>query len=161
MGDLHHEHHTLRPLRLRSFDAVLQVLERLEADDGAIATPGWDVARTFDHCARSITHSMQGFPLLKPVLFRATVGSLVFRAFDAIGQMRHDLLQEIPGDPEPLTPQRADEALAQLRERIHAFDRWTGPLQPHFAYGRLTKGQYERAHSMHIANHLSAWNFSR
>ena len=34
----------------------------------------------------------------------------------------------------------------------------TGPLQPHFAYGALDKAQYEQAHAMHLANHLSAFD---
>ncbi|MEY4609257.1 MAG: hypothetical protein RL625_1474 [Gemmatimonadota bacterium] len=159
MGDLHQHHETSRPLTLRSFAAVLQELDRLERAHDAVRTPGWDVPHTLDHCARSITHSLQGFPVLKPAVFRATVGPMVFRVFDAMGQMRHDLLQEIPGDAPPPIRSLGD-ALTILRERIHTFDRWDGPLQPHFAYGRLTKAQYERAHCMHVANHLASWHYA-
>jgi len=159
MGDLHHHHLAPRPLRLHSFDEVRRELERLDAARDAVLTPGWDVPHTLDHCARSIAHSLQGFPALKPRLFRMTIGPLVFGLFDAMGQMRHDLRQEIPGDPEP-PPRTWDEALALIRDRIEAFDRWTGPLQPHFAYGRLSKAAYERAHSMHVANHVAAWHYA-
>lgn len=159
MGDLHQHHAPSRLLRLRSFAEVLRELERVEQAQDAVRTPGWDVPHTLEHCARSITHSLQGFPVLKPAIFRATVGPVAFRVFDAMGRMRHDLLQEIPGDTPP-PPPRLGEALAILRERILTFDRWEGPLQPHFAYGRLTKAQYERAHSMHVANHLASWQYA-
>jgi hypothetical protein len=36
---------------------------------------------------------------------------------------------------------------------MDAFARFNGTLRPHFAYGELTKPQYERAHLMHLANH--------
>ncbi len=29
----------------------------------------------------------------------------------------------------------------------------TGPLQPHFAYGPLSRADYALAHALHIANH--------
>lgn len=160
MGDLHQHHASPRSLRLCSFADVLRELERLEKAGDTLRTPGWDAPRTLDHCGRSITHSLQGFPMLKPAVFRSTLGPVVFRVFDVMGQMRHDLRQEIPGDS-PLAETRSlADALAGLRERILAFDRWRGPLHPHFAYGRLTKAQYERAHSMHVANHLSIWQYS-
>ena len=54
-----------------------------------------------------------------------------------------------------------DAALQTLRARIAEFDRWTGALQPHFAYGTLTKAQYERAHAMHLANHLATIVYAR
>lgn len=160
MGDLHHLHHAPRPLRLRTFAEVLRELEHLDAARDSFVTPGWDVPHTLDHCARSITHSLHGFPVLKPAMFRATIGPVVFRIYDAMGRMRHDLSQEIPGDPIAPAAQTWEQAVTAMRERIHAFDRWTGPLQPHFAYGRLTKAQYERAHSMHVANHLAMWHYA-
>jgi hypothetical protein len=40
---------------------------------------------------------------------------------------------------------------------MQAFLKWTGPLRPHFAYGELAKPEYELAHAMHLANHLSAF----
>jgi hypothetical protein len=38
-----------------------------------------------------------------------------------------------------------------------AFSAWTKPLQPHFAYGALSKPDYEQAHAMHLAQHLSGF----
>ena len=48
----------------------------------------------------------------------------------------------------------------ELHEAIEAFHRHTGELQPHFAYGRLSKAEYELAHAMHLANHLAAFDIS-
>ena len=35
------------------------------------------------------------------------------------------------------------------------FATFEGELAPHFAYGRVTKADYEALHAMHLANHLS------
>ena len=48
--------------------------------------------------------------------------------------------------------------LAPLRRAVQAFAHHAGPLHPHFAYGALSKVQYEQAHAMHLANHLSAFD---
>ena len=45
------------------------------------------------------------------------------------------------------------EAAKRLLDAMDAFAQFSGPLRPHFAYGELTKPQYERAHLMHLANH--------
>ena len=37
---------------------------------------------------------------------------------------------------------------------------WQGPLRPHFAYGKLSKPEFERAHAMHLANHFSAFDIT-
>ena len=145
----------VRPLRLRTFEDAVVELDRLQVASEVVRSPGWDVPHMLDHCARSIACSMVGFPQLKPVLFRTVIGAAAFHLFDWRGEMRHDLLAEIPGDPGPAQTLPFDAALQALRDRIADFDRWTGPLQPHFAYGSLTKAQYQRAHAMHLANHLA------
>jgi hypothetical protein len=70
--------------------------------------------------------------------------------------MRHDLAEPIPG-VEALPAPGADvgAALARLRAAAEAFRAFDAPLQPHFAYGALDKAEYEAAHAMHLANHLS------
>ena len=54
----------------------------------------------------------------------------------------------------------AEGALVRLRQAVQDFGAHTGPLQPHFAYGALSRAQYEQAHAMHLANHLSAFNLA-
>lgn len=149
----------LRRLRLPSLAAVAAELEKLQQAQQVLVSPGWDLPHTLDHCARSIEHAMQGFPELKSPLFRALIGQTAFHVFDWRGQMRHNLTEEIPGDPEPTTELSLDTALLRLQDSIRAFDAWQGELQPHFAYGALSKSQYERANAMHIANHLAALEY--
>lgn len=146
----------LRDLRLQSFDKVAAELEKLRAAARISLSPGWDLPHTFDHCARSIEHSMKGFPELKNPLFRGLIGQTAFLVFDWRGYMSHNLTEEIPGDAEPPEDLSLDAALTRLQESIRAFEAWKGEMQPHFAYGALSKSQYERANAMHVANHLAA-----
>ena len=46
-----------------------------------------------------------------------------------------------------------DAAAARCLQALRDFQRWSGPLAPHFAYGALDKAQYTRAHLMHLAHH--------
>lgn len=155
--------HSTRPirrgLRLRSLEAALAELEKLQAAERVLLSADWDLAHTLDHCARSIRFAVQGFPMLKHPLFRALVGKAAFHVFDARGYMRHALDEEIPGcvwSPGALSVERA---LARLQQSISDFQACEGPLQPHFAYGRLDKAQFERANAMHLANHLDAMEY--
>ncbi len=140
--------------RFASLNAALATLAQLKA--AAPRTTGaWDLAEVLHHTAQSVEFSMTGFPTLKPPWLRATLGPYAFALFNARGAMSHDLAEPIPGAPpiapgQPLIP-AVDRAIAALR----AFVAYTGPLQPHFAYGALDKPAYTRAHLMHLANH---WN---
>jgi hypothetical protein len=71
--------------------------------------------------------------------------------------MTHDLGEPIPGAPALDAAAAASPAMERLEASMRDFLRWTGPLRPHFAYGALTKPEYERAHALHLANHLSAF----
>jgi hypothetical protein len=148
-----------RNLRLQSFDAVVAELEKLQKAQQVLLSPGWNLPHTLDHCARSIEHAMKGFPELNSPVFRAIVGPIAFHVFDLRGQMSHELTKEIPGDTEPPGDLTPETALAHLQESIRTFEAWQGAMQSHYAYGRLTKSQYERANAMHIANHLAAMEY--
>lgn len=54
-------------------------------------------------------------------------------------------------------PSDAASALARLQGALQAFRATTAPLRPHFAYGELSRPEYELAHAMHLANHFSAF----
>lgn len=119
---------------------------------------GWPA--TLTHCAQSIQFALSGYPQAKSELFQRTVGRAAYQVFAWRGQMSHDLSEPIPGAP-ALRPQADPQAaLAELHQAIEAFHRHTGELQPHFAYGRLSKAEYELAHAMHLANHLAAFDIS-
>ena len=94
---------------------------------------------------------------MKHPLFRSLVGKTAFHLFDARGYMQHALEEEIPGSHAD-TP-TMENALLRLETSIRVFLDYSWQLQAHFAYGHLDKKQYERAHAMHIANHLSAMEY--
>ena len=111
----------------------------------------WSLAQTLNHLAQSVEYSMAGFPAPKSALFQATVGRAAFTLFDARGRMSHSLSEPIPGAPALVDD--FDPAQERLLASLTSFEAHGGPIEPHFAYGKLDKVQATRAHLMHIANH--------
>ena len=148
-----------RHCRLRTLDDALVEVDRLARAPDVMLSPGWDLSHTLDHCARSIEHAMRGFPTQKHVLFQKLIGATVFHLFERRGYMKHNLLEEIPGDVFTPPPPALDTAIARLQHSIRVFLDYQGPLSPHFAYGALSRAEYDRANAMHIANHFDAMEF--
>ena len=148
-----------RDLRLRSLDEAEAELQRLLAAKEIFMSPGWDLPHVLDHCARSIEFAMEGFPVERNPIFQALIGKTAFRFFDYKGEISHNLTEEIPGSEPTEASAHLETAFARLFQNIHTLKTYDGPLKPHFAYGVLTKSEYERANAMHIANHLSAIKF--
>jgi hypothetical protein len=140
------------PSQRASFHSIGAAIDAAQAlGAGHRASGAWSLAQVLEHAAQSIEYSLYGFPVMKPALFRVTLGRAAFKVFDARGAMRHDLAAPIPGAPVPGTELPA--AISRLTQALRAFEAHTGPLRPHFAYGTLDKAQYTRAHLMHLANH--------
>lgn len=97
---------------------------------------------------------MDGFPDMKSYVFQHTVGRLAFSVFQANGRMVHGLDEEIPG--EVVINGNADlvSAHRRLLAALQRFDTHDGPLEPHFAYGKLDRAEYAVAHALHVNNHL-------
>lgn len=153
-----------RQLVFATIAAAMQEVERLASAAVQPLPPAtaWSWSETLEHCAQSIEFSLQGFPAPKSALFQSTLGAAAFNVFALRGRMTHNLAEPIPGAP-ALTASAPDAstasaALARLRKSVQDFATHTGPLHPHFAYGALSKAQYEQAHAMHLANHLSAFD---
>lgn len=148
----------LRDLRFSTLSEAQHELDRLAALAERPQTAAWTWPATLTHCAQSIHFALTGFPQAKSPLFQRTVGSAAFQLFAWQGRMQHDLSEPIPGAPalEPAIDPHA--ALTHLHGVITAFHRHTGPLHPHFAYGALSKTEYELANAMHLANHFSAFD---
>lgn len=137
-----------------SIDKIIAKLTQLK--EGAVQSTGtWDVAKIFSHCAQSIEMSITGYPEHKSPVFKLTVGSLAFSAFNAKGKMTHSLDEPIPGAPMLPANDDVTESYIRLITALNNFQVYDGPLAEHFAYGLLTKDEYERAHVMHILNHLT------
>ncbi len=133
--------------------AALQALEALARRPLTGAGP-WSPHQVFTHCAQSIEYSMRGYPQHKPLLFQRVVGRTAFSLFSLEGRMKHGLSEPIPGAPALLPEADFTPALARLHQAFLDFARHQEPLAPHFAYGPLTHAEYERAHVMHLFNHL-------
>jgi hypothetical protein len=146
-----------RQLQLPSLAAAEQVLVRLASARERVSGEPWSWGQTLVHLAQSIDYSIAGFPQPNSWLFQHTAGRAAFAFFSWRGRMSHDLTAPIPGAPAIDSQVPVAEALDRLRQAIGRFRAWSGPLQPHFAYGMLDKGAYERAHAMHLANHFSAF----
>ncbi len=146
--------------RALMFQTLAQAMEEAKALTQARALKSltaWNLPQTLVHAAQSIEYSMTGFPQPKYTWFQHTVGAAAFAVFDLRGRMSHSLVDPIPGAPAVDAVTDTYQALERLEIAAARFQVWTAPLQPHFAYGALTKPAYERAHAMHLANHLSAF----
>jgi hypothetical protein len=118
----------------------------------------WNLSQVMQHLAQSVEYSMRGFPALKGAWFRSSVGSAAFAVFNARGAMSHTLDEPIPGAPALDASQALRTSAQRLLDAMDAFAEFNGTLSPHFAYGELTKPQYERAHLMHLANHWTQFH---
>lgn len=147
-----------RGLVLTSLAQAMAEVDRLSQAQALSSSVEWTWAQTLEHCAQSIEYSMTGYPEPKAAWFQHTVGALAFAAFAARGRMTHGLNEPIPG-AKPLSPHMSlDAARARLNQAVASFAAHSGPLKPHFAYGELSKAEYEQAHAMHVANHCSAFD---
>lgn len=147
-----------RQLVFASFSDAQRELDRLGKAAALTSTAQWSWPQTLVHCAQSIEFSLTGFPQPKSALFQNTAGAVAFQVFSWRGRMSHDLAEPIPGAPALDTSTDAATAMARLQQAIADFRKRTEALRPHFAYGELNKPSYERAHAMHLANHLSGFD---
>ncbi len=146
-----------RQLTFESLRDALDEMARLSKAGAPTSAAAWNWAQVLLHCAQSIEYSMTGFPQPKSPLFQRTVGAAAFKVFAWRKRMLHNLAEPIPGAPAIDRGADVEHASARLQRAIGAFEQWGRPLRPHFAYGVLSKSQYERAHAMHLANHFSVF----
>ncbi|WP_348689389.1 DUF1569 domain-containing protein, partial [Acidovorax soli] len=141
--------------RFASWAGARELVMDLLRGDSQLQHPVWNLPQLLQHLAQSIEYSLQGYPQARSAVFRHTLGRAAFAVFDARGQMSHDLAEPIPGAP----PLQADlslrDSVQRLLDAMQAFAAHRGLLAPHFAYGVLSKAEYQRAHLMHLANHWS------
>lgn len=131
---------------------VIQFLQRLPLE--RLVTAGqWNLSQIFNHTAQSIEFSIMGYPINKSEIFRRSIGPLAFQGFALWGKMTHGLAEDIPGAP-ALSVDDDAAALQRLIQALSHFDQFKGQLQPHFAYGDLSKQEYALAHVLHLNNHL-------
>jgi Protein of unknown function (DUF1569) len=139
--------------KVQSMDGALLWLDRLEKARTVQTTGEWPMIAVLEHLAQSIEMSMDGFPQPDSEFFQQMAGTVVFTFFEWTGVMSHDLAEPIPGAPALTLEGNWRKGSARLRTALVRFDGYSGTLQPHFAYGRLDKKKFARAHALHIANH--------
>lgn len=139
--------------KVQSLEDSLRWLDRLEKAAGIKTVGAWPMGAVLEHLAQSIEMSMEGYPQQKSALFQGTAGSAAFAFFKWRGRMSHGLAEPIPGAPALGATADWKPAALRLRRAITRFNGYNGALQPHFAYGPLSKTEFALAHHLHIANH--------
>lgn len=114
----------------------------------------WSLYKTLSHGAQSIEFSLVGYPSHKSSLFKATAGKAALHIFLAKGSMSHDITAPIPEAPSIADEGDAMQGFMRLQEAVQKFWHHTGNYKDHFAYGKLTKSQYDKIQALHLANHL-------
>lgn len=134
-------------------DVLLAKLEGLKGQQ-LHSSGSWSPTMVFQHLAQSVMGSVTGYPEHKAAWFTHTVGPLALKVFKTAGAMQHPLDEAIPGMPELDANLPVETALEQLISALQLFQQSTA-LQPHFAYGNLSKSDFMAAHQLHIEQHLS------
>ncbi len=123
------------------------------------STGSWSPAKIFIHCAKSIEFSMIGFPIQKSDTFKSILGRNAFATFASLGKMTHGLDEIIPGEGSIDLIEQSEvsdeQAIDLLLTSMYSFQNYQGNLKQHFAYGHLSRTEYELAHVMHFYNHLA------
>lgn len=141
-----------------SLQEVVAFIEGLPESSTIESRGEWNAFQIVTHLRQSINYSMIGFPQHKPEWFKATLGGLAFHLFALKGATTHGLSTPIPGASE-LHPQgSAMDELVQLKQDIQTLLQQK-QFEPHFAYGALSREQYELAQLFHINEHFTQLTF--
>jgi Protein of unknown function (DUF1569) len=148
-----------RLLKFKNLDEAMQELNRIEHASKLNIESDWNLYQNLTHCSQSIEFSMSGFPETKPAIFQNTIGDLVFSHFEKQGFMRHNRTEPIP--KAPILEKEGDltKAIERLKMAVVNFDNFQKELLPHFAYGKLSKNEYQNAHCMHLADHFAMMTY--
>ena len=140
-------------IKLVTFDESLAALDKTAPVSG--------LGAALAHCAQSIDYSLTGFPTQRGWLVRKLIAPHLLRKFLRQGFMTHDVHAPIPLAPAISPELPFEEGVAKLRGAMERFRVHAGPLAPHFAFGDISRDDYERLHSMHLADHLSSFAANR
>ncbi len=116
---------------------------------------GWSLYKTLLHCAQTIEFSMSGYPKLKPLIIRRTVGRIVLKKFLKNNKMKHDLTAPVPGAAEIADEGNISEAVAVSVKTIDDFMSYSGQYKEHLLFGKLSKKEYDEYFTLHYADHFS------
>jgi hypothetical protein len=137
-------------LAFASLDHVIPDVDRLLA--GHITVGNWSLGQICDHLARSITYSLEGFPVRAPWLLRKTLGPLILRRILKSGHFVEGMTAPRPYQPKPVAD--AQDEAEGLRAAIRRFATHDGPPAEHPLAGAVSRSVWERFHCIHCAHHL-------
>ena len=110
-------------------DTLDRAFQRLDGLDLSTidSTGDWQLGRMFSHLAQGVEFSMTGYPIQKPKLFQATVGTVAFKVFEMRGKMmverNYDFVESVVfGFGSGLGFAIAIVALAGIREKLKYSD---------------------------------------
>lgn len=141
----------MRDIKFKSLEEAIAEVKRLE-NLPKKTTGVWSYYQILDHCAEGIESSMDGYKGSAPWLIRKTIGQMMKHKTFLQGFMDHGGLNPTA----PKTREEGDEKKAQERlfNAINRFKNFTGKLQLHPFFDELSREEFEKLHSYHIANHL-------
>lgn len=146
-------------LQLLSLSDVKTELLRIDAKSQS-KIKNWTFYEILSHCSQTIEYSMTGYPAMKPALLRNTVGRLVIKRFLRQGYMKHNLSAHVPGGEAITNSGSTEEGIQRLIKSIEKFQAFNGKLALHLIFGTLSKEEYDKYFSMHVADHLSEVQYS-
>lgn len=137
-------------------EELVPVLEAVEKGTLKLEIQGsWSLGKVLSHCSQSIQYSILGYPEMKSALFRGSAGKMAFSFFAFRNKMSHGLEDPIPGGEKLSNEIDVRVAAKNLLSDIRLFQsKVKEDLRPHFAYGELSKAEYDLAHTLHIKNHF-------
>lgn len=142
-----------RTLSYASLQEIVDDANRLTAA-GASTTGGWTKGQIFDHLARTMDLSLDGFPFKAPWLFRM-VGTYYYKShifkngmspgFKLKGPFKRAL------EPEPIDDQVGLEHLQKSVQRMQTEEqRYASPI-----FGEMTRDEWDLLHRRHAELHMS------
>ncbi|MFM7074501.1 MAG: DUF1569 domain-containing protein [Planctomycetaceae bacterium] len=142
-----------RRLDFRSWDALLADAEHL-ARDGYERAGRWSLAQALDHVGAGLRVALAGSTNRLPWPMRMSARSFALPVMRAWRWIPAGI--PAPTWWQPQVPADADDAtaLARFRTEVAAFRAHEGPYQPHPAFDRLTREDYEDLMLIHASHHL-------
>ncbi len=144
----------MKRIQLSTLNDAKKELHKLKSAQ-EVKWKNWNISEICLHCAQTIQYSMTGYPKMKPLLIRVTIGKLAIKKFLRQGFMKHDLTAHVPGSNPIDTTLSKEESIDELMKTIRKFESFHGTLKPHLLFGNLTKEDYGTYFAMHIADHLN------
>lgn len=143
----------IREVRFSDLSEVESELDRLVRAKAVQTSGTWSFSQILNHIAEAIEQSMSKYPMLLPAVIRKTLGQWSFSRMTRRGFMAKGIFN--PNAPRKFAEGDSQAAMKRLRKALKTFREYNGSMAVHPLYDQLKKSDFEKLHTMHIANHLS------